>query len=160
MKYLLIGHWAREYSIAKRLKDEWCRVYGILSRRNSELQFLLNGFQAVPHCWKKFIEKYSIEKSIDVIFPTSEDTIFAGVGDIPFPQVFGPWSKWSWLERDKFFCKSVVKTVAPHAVSNFIQCQSFQDYSDFCSFLSDNIVMKTPWKNNNIFFYFRSTIIA
>ncbi len=81
MRFMIVGHGAREHAIARRLIRDGHEVIAYISRRNAGLENDCHQFIHAQGYLGQAIVKSAISHAVDMLLPTDEAALFNGVAD-------------------------------------------------------------------------------
>lgn len=151
-KYLIVGHGAREFAVAERLKKEGNQVLGVLRKENDGLSRLCDHSIQIGSYGVAEIQELCNRFRPDILLPTDESAIFEGVGDIHLDKVkvLAPSLNWIFFERDKEAFKSFVRGINPSLVPKTHSCASFEKLKDVLSEFTGGFVLKAKPPSKDI----------
>lgn len=151
-KYLIIGHGAREFAVAERLRDEGNQVIGALRKENDGLSRLCDQSVLVGSYGLAEIQDLCARFRPDILLPTDESAIFEGVGDIHLDKVkvLAPCLSWIFFERDKEAFKRFVRKINPSLTPRTHFCASFSEFNDVLPELRCGFVLKAKPPSKDI----------
>lgn len=81
MRFMIVGHGAREHAIARRLIRDGHEVIAYMSRRNAGLENDCHQFIHAQGYSGEVIVESAINHAVDMLLPTDEAALFNGVAD-------------------------------------------------------------------------------
>ena len=150
--YLLVGHGAREYAFAERIREEGHTVVSVAKKPNDSLSRLCDHSIHVTRYRLKEIIKLCESFNPDILIPSDEELIFDGVGglDLGRIKVLAPRIEWLFFERDKSRFKSFVADVDPTLVPHSKHFQKFEDFICAVEGFPNGFVLKAPPPSKDI----------
>jgi phosphoribosylamine--glycine ligase len=130
LHFLLVGHGAREYAIAKHLIAEGNTVSVVMAKENSFLHDLAQHATYVAGYEPKEILSFAKEIGADCVIPATESALYAGVVDacrregIP---AYGPTRAVAQLESNKVLSKRIAEAVDPTMVPHLLKRTEGED---------------------------------
>ena len=146
MRYLVVGYGAREYAIAKRLKEEGHRVSCFLTKPNAGLMRLTRGCHFAERHNPHEIIRYARTSRSDCIVIGNEEPLFEGLVDLASQNkipAYGPTKEAARLEWDKEFAKGGMREVIPALVGTYESFASVEETKGYIKTLKHPIVAKS-----------------
>ncbi|MBU0591942.1 pyridoxal-phosphate dependent enzyme [Candidatus Micrarchaeota archaeon] len=122
MKFLVVGYGAREYAMAKRLKDEGHQVDCFLTKRNAPLARLARNYFLGQGNDVAGMVGFAKKVKTDCIVAGSEQPLFEGLVDLAQREgisAYGPTKAAARLEWDKQFAKDHVAQLFPELIGRY-----------------------------------------
>lgn len=145
-RYLIVGHGARETSMARRLSEEGHLLASFSTSSNYGLKLICgkNAYDAPAYDSKRII---SFAKSFeaDLIIPGNEIPLYNGLSDLAAKEgmrVFGPDTKFCRFEKDKLFSRKFADAVDSKFSISTCGYNSKQAFLDAIRRLSGPYVIK------------------
>jgi len=147
MKFLVVGHGAREHAIARRLNREGNSVSSFRIKSNIGLGAVCCQSSIRPEYDVASILRFAKECKVDAIIVGHEEPIFRGIADearkarIP---CYAPLLAAAKLESDKLYAKRIVAEVSPSLLPRAHVATSRADAVEYARHLHPPFVIKNP----------------
>jgi len=146
VRYLVVGYGAREYAIAKRLRDEGHQISCFLIKPNAGLMQLTKRYALAERHDPNEIIKYARASRTDCIVIGNEEPLFEGLVDLASQNripAYGPTKEAARLEWDKEFAKKAMKEISPQLVGAYESFGSAEEAIAYIKTLKHPIVAKS-----------------
>ena len=150
--FLLVGHGAREYAFAERIREEGHKVVSAAKKTNDHLSKICDHSIRVTRYGLREITELCERFNPDILLPSDEELIFNGVGslDLEGVKILAPSMGWLFLERDKGQFKSFIAEIDPELVPNSTHCKTFEIFIDVVGNFPNGFVLKAQPPSKDI----------